>query len=461
MLNSNTSCALSTTSPWQDCLSYICAKIGPASFETWFRSTELSLPENGGAEVQVPNRFFADFIEEHFTAIVKDALSASGISPEPLRFTPVLKDWRVIEPIQERIAEAKIRQIPTAVEQSSGKFHHNYVFERFVVGDSNRMAHAAALAVAEAPGKTTFNPLIVYGGTGLGKTHLLQSIGHFAQTYNCAEHAVYMTSEEFCNQYIGYVVDKKDSTSFYKKFWNVDLLLIDDIQFFGGKPGTQKEFFRVFNKLLMENKQIVLSSDRPPEQIPDMMQHIINRFMGGLITDIQPPNLETRMAILRKKAETDGLFLPSEVLEYIAGHITSNVRELEGILVKLIASSSFTGRDITLDITRELLGDVLIQKGQRLTIKHIQQKVADHFGISPNQLTAHSRKRDVTIPRYVAMYLAKKWTSQSLRSIGLEFGNRDYSTVIHASKRIEEDVLSDMAVRRAVEDLEDVLRPLA
>ena len=266
-----------------------------------------------------------------------------------------------------------------------------------------------------------------------------------------------MTSEEFSTQYISYVVHKKDSTSFYKKFSSVDLLLIDDIHFFSGKPGTQKEFGRIFNKLLMERKQIVLSSDRPPDKIPDMMEHIINRFMGGLIADIQPPNLETRIAIIRQKAEIDGLSLPDEVVQLIAGNITSNVRELEGTLIKLIASSSFTGKDITLDVAKELCGDVISRKHERISIKRIQQKVADAFGVSSNQLTAHTRKRDVSFPRSVAMYFCKKLTSQSLRTIGLEFGGRDYSTVIHSCKKIESELGNDPELRKKVDTIETAI----
>ncbi|MBD3317268.1 MAG: chromosomal replication initiator protein DnaA, partial [Chitinivibrionales bacterium] len=324
---------------------------------------------------------------------------------------------------------------------------------------SNRMAHAASLAVAEAPGQTSFNPLVIYGGTGLGKTHLLQAIGHFAQTEATAENVLYMTSQEFISQYISYVIDKKDSTSFYKKFADVELLLLDDIHFFSGKPGTQKEFYRIFNTLLMQRKQIVLSSDRLPEKIPDMMEHIINRFLGGLTTDIQPPNLETRMAIIRKKAEIDGLSLPPDVVQYIAGHITSSVREIEGTLIKLIASASFTGKDITLEVAQEIFGDVISQRDRRLTTAFIQQRVADNFGISVNQLSAHTRKRDVAHPRGIAMYLCKKWTKQSLRTIGLEFGGRDYSTVIHACKKIENALTEDAELRGRIEEIEIQLRP--
>jgi chromosomal replication initiator protein len=399
-------------------------------------------------------------MEQHFSELIKTMLHECTVAFKSLTFIPTIKDWKIVQPLSETIAEAQTRKIPQTVEKK-GQFHPNYTFDKYIVGDGNRMAHAAALAVAEAPGKTTFNPLVIYGGTGLGKTHLLQAIGHFAQTEETADCVIYMTSEEFTTQYINYVIDKKDSTSFYKKFNNVDLLLIDDIHFLGGKPGTQKEFFRIFNRLLLEQKQIILSSDRPPDKITDMMEHIINRFMGGLITDIQPPNLETRMAILRKKAETDGLSLPDEVIQFVAGHITSNVRELEGTLIKLIASSSFTGKDISIEVAQEICGDIISRKNQRVSVLFIQQKVAELFAISPNQLTAHTRKRDVSFPRSIAMYLCKKWTKQSLRTIGLDFGGRDYSTVIHACKKIEADLENDAELKQKVEKVEDLIRPLA
>lgn len=460
MLANNLSHDFATTSPWQFCLQKIQDKVGPHSFETWFRATDLQISDDGLASILVPNQFFADFIEEHFSTLIQETLADEGVAFKGIHFRPIQKNWKIIEPLTEKIVEARERKIPVAAEKKE-QFHPNYTYDKFVVGDSNRMAHAATLAVAEAPGKTSFNPLIIYGGTGLGKTHLLQAIGHFAQTEGTADHVVYLTSEEFTNQYINYVVHKKDSTSFYKKFQTVDLLIIDDIQFFSGKVGTQKEFFRIFNRLLLDNKQIVLTSDRQPDKIPDMMDHIINRFMGGLVTDIQPPNLETRMAILRKKAEIDGLSLPTEVVQFIAGHITSNVRELEGSLIKLIASSSFTGRDITLEVAQELCGDVLSRMEERISVKFIQEKTAEAFNISSNQLSAHTRKRDVTLPRSVAMYLCKKWTRQSLRSIGLDFGGRDYSTVLHASKKIESEIKTNVELKQKVDALEGLLLPLS
>jgi chromosomal replication initiator protein len=455
MLKTDLSLLAAEVSPWQECLQKILDKIGPASYETWFRTIDFSL-SGENANILVPNQFFADFIEEHFAELIRIILAESGIPFKKLSFIATQKDWKILEPLCTELSDSRKRDVPQVVDRNQ-QFHPKYSFERFVIGHSNRMAHAAAFAVAEAPGKTTFNPLVIYGGTGLGKTHLLQAIGHFAQTEGTADHVVYMTSEEFTTQYIDFVIYKKDSTSFYKKFNDIDLLLIDDIHFLSGKPGTQKEFCRIFNKLLLERKQIVLSSDRPPDKIPDMMEHIISRFMGGLIADIQPPNLETRMAIIRQKAEIDGLSLPNEVVQFIANNITSNVRELEGTLIKMIASSSFTGRDITLSVAQELCGDVIARKNERITIKLIQQKVAESFGISPNQLTAHTRKRDVSFPRSVAIYLCKKMTNQSLRTIGLDFGGRDYSTMIYSCKKIDNDLQNDRELQGKIATIEKAI----
>ncbi len=445
---------------WEQCLGKIENIIGSHSFETWFRTTALSFQPDGHPFIEVPNQFFADFIEEHFSELIKSTLSSFKINSENLSFVPTEKEWEIIKPTPATTTHRIEEKSPTK-EAKLSHFHPDYTFESFVVGDSNRFAFAPCLAVAEAPGKTSFNPLTIYGGTGLGKTHLLQAIGQFAQNEGTAENILYMTSQEFINQYMDYIRNKRESSTFYRKFDKVELLLIDDIHFFSGKPSTQKEFYRIFNRLLMQNKQIVLSSDRAPEKIPDMMEHIINRFMGGLIADIQPPNFETRIAILKKKAEIDGISLPEEVVQYIASHITSNVRELEGTLIKLIASASFTGKNISIEIAHEIFGDVISRKNHRLTVNLIQKKVADHFQISVHQLRAHTRKRNVTVPRNIAMYLCKKWTKQALRTIGLDFGGRDYSTVIHACKKIEQDCKHDPSLKRHIDALEALLQPLS
>ena len=450
--------------PWQACQRYIEEKIPTNAFETWFRATELAIRGDGRACVQVPHTLAADFMEENYSDLIKEALTACAISFTALSFEPdPTKEWTVVEQLAEQAAEAQIRQVPQAVSGKTGRFYQGYTFDTFVEGDSNVMALTAARSVAEAPGNTKFNPLIIYGGTGLGKTHLLQAIGHYAQAECTVGQVVYITSEEFTNEYTQFLHDKKASVSFYKKFMDTDLLLIDDIQFFSGKGKIQEQFYLIFDKLLQENKQIVLSSDCLPENIPDMMAHIINRFQGGLNVDVLPPNLETRMAILRKKAESDGRTLPDDVVQYIAERIKSNVRELQGILTKYIFSASFSDTGFTLDIAKELCGGAITGKEERLSVKRIMATVAAAYGIGVNQLSAHTRKKEAALPRAVAMYLCKKWTRQTNLTIGVEFGGRNHSTVIAAAKKIEADLADEgqAELRAKVSEIEGQLKELS
>jgi chromosomal replication initiator protein len=419
--------------------------------------------DDGCACVQVPNKFAADLIEANFTGLIREALAACRVNFSALVFEPVVREWAVVEQLAEQAAEVKHRQVPQAVSGKTGCFYPDYTFDTFVEGDSNAMALTAARSVAEAPGSNQFNPLIIYGGTGLGKTHLLQAIGHYAQAECTVGQVVYITSEEFTNEYTQFLHDKKASVSFYKKFMDTDLLLIDDIQFFSDKGKIQEQFYLIFNKLLQENKQIVLSSDCLPDSIQGLMAHIISRFQGGFNVDILPPNVETRMAILRKKVESEGCTLPDEAIQYIAEHTKSNVRELLGILTKYIFSASFSDTGFTLDIAKELCGGAITGKEERLTVKRIMEAVADAYGIGVNQLSAHTRKKEATLPRAVAMYLCKKWTRQTNLTIGLDFGGRNHSTVIAAVKKIEADLADDgqAELRTKVSEIEGRLRKLS
>jgi chromosomal replication initiator protein len=461
--------ALSTESapltPWQACQRYIEEKVPPSTFETWFRVTELVIRDDGCACIQVPNKFAADIIEANFHDLIKEALAACGVSFSALAFEQAVGSERaLVEQLAEQAAETKSRQVPQIVSESTGRFNSDYTFDTFVEGDSNAMALTAARSVAEKPGNNKFNPLIIYGGTGLGKTHLLQAIGHYAQAECTVGHVVYITSEEFLNEYKQFLRDKKSSFSFYKKFMDTDLLLIDDIQFFSGKQETQEQFYLIFNKLLQENKQIVLSSDCLPENIPDLEARIIKRFQGGLNIDVMPPNLETRMAILRKKAESGGHALPDEVVQYIAEHTkSSNVRVLLGILIKYICSTTFHDTGFTLDIAKELCGGAITGKEERLSMKRIMDTVADAYGIGVNQLSAHTRKKEAVLPRFVAMYLCRKWTQQTNLTIGLEFGNRNHATVISAVKKIEANLADEgqEELRAKVAEIEVRLRELS
>ncbi len=437
---------------WPRCLDFIKERIGRISFETWFQTTKLSSMNKSKAVIEVPNRFFADFIEEHYKSLILTSFeTVYGTKPE-IEFTANSQaDWRIANEIVESqsVARPLVRENAT-IQQ----FNPNYTFQSFVVGDSNQFANAASMAVGEAPGKTSFNPLVIYGGTGLGKTHLLQAIGNFALTNETAQKVVYVTSEQFTNQFIQFVHINKNSSEFYKKYQDVEILLLDDVQFFSGKESTQEEFFRIFNTLYQMRCQIVITSDRPPQEIPDMTQRLLSRFSAGLITDIQPPNFETRMAILRQKTENDGVELPEEVITYVADHIKTNVRELEGTLVKLIAYGSFTGISVTIDTAKEVLGDSIEKEPTRITLDKIQKVTAEALGLSTNILRTHTRKKEVAIGRQVAMYFAKKHTSHSLKSIGLALGGRDYSTVIHACKKIEGMLKEDIAFAGKLDQIE-------
>lgn len=442
-------------SMWPLCLDFIKERIGRISFETWFQTTRLTSIAENKATIEVPNRFFADFIEEHYKPLILTSFeSIHGTKPE-IEFTANSQaDWKIANEIVESQAVSR----PLIRENSSIKqFNPNYTFASYVVGDSNQFAHAASMAVAEAPGKTSFNPLVIYGKTGLGKTHLMQAIGNFALANETAQKVVYVTSEQFTNQFIQFVHINKNSSEFYKRYQDVEILLLDDVQFFSGKESTQEEFFRIFNTLYQMRCQIIITSDRPPQEIPDMTQRLLSRFSAGLITDIQPPDFETRMAILRQKAENDGVELPEEVVTFVANHIKTNVRELEGTLVKLIAYSSFTGITVTIDTAKEVLGDSIAKEPHRITLDKIQKVTAEALGLSTSILRTHTRKKEVAIGRQIAMYFAKKHTSHSLKSIGLALGGRDYSTVIHACKKIEGMLKEDEAFSKKLEEIEKLV----
>ncbi len=440
---------------WDKCLGYIKGEIGAVSYETWFQTTKLVGYDNKTATIEVPNKFFADFIEEHYGSVIMDSFEEIGVNRPVLDFLAnSSSDWDIADEIVESRSVIK----PLIKENKSLKqFNSNYTFNSFIVGDSNQFAHAAALAVSEAPGKTTFNPLVIYGKTGLGKTHLLQAIGNFALKEETARKVVYVTSEEFTNQFIKYVHRIKKSSEFYNLYKDVDILLLDDVQFFSGKAGTQEVFSRILNSLYQLKCQVVVTSDRPPQEIPDMAERLLNRFSGGLVTDIHPPNVETRMAIIKQKAECDGVKLPDDVVEYVANNIKNNVRELEGALVKLIAYSSITGIGINLNVTKELLNDSIDKTSRRVTIEQIQNLTAESMGVSPSVLRTHTRKKEVSIARQITMYLAKQHTVHSLKNIGLALGGRDYSTVIHACKKVERMLKEDSIFANKVKQIENKL----
>jgi len=344
-------------------------------------------------------------------------------------------------------------------EVSPGVLNPRYTFDTFVVGNSNRFAHAASLAVAEAPARA-YNPLFIYGGVGLGKTHLMQAIGHYVLEHNPGYKVVYVTSEKFTNDLIN-AIGKKAMAEFRDRYRNIDVLLVDDIQFVAGKESTQEEFFHTFNALYEANKQIVMSSDRPPKEIPTLEERLRSRFEWGLTTDIQPPDLETRIAILRKKAASESLEIPEEVLSYIANRIHSNIRELEGALNRVIAVASLSRRSVSVEIAEEALKDIVGSPRQRqVTIEMIQAAVANHYSIKVADMRGKKRTRAVTVPRQIAMYLARELTDASLPRIGEEFGGRDHTTVLHAYEKVQRMLQKNPSLQRDVNQIIQELQNL-
>ncbi|MGM0443025.1 MAG: chromosomal replication initiator protein DnaA [Fibrobacterota bacterium] len=416
----------------------------PVNYDAYFGCTTLLRTTEDTAVVSLPNSFVRDIVEEHYADLLlriikkQGALQISNITFEVVEAetedTPA-----VPAPTEESLRPEKIphRSSPDTEVINGHQFYEEYTFDTFVVGQSNQMAYHAALSVAEAPGMTTFNPLTIYGKSGLGKTHLIQSIGHFCREESTAEKIYYITAHDFLQRFLDFLHKKRNISAFHKEFDDVDILLIDDIHFLSSKAKTQECFYTIFNKLINMNKQIILTSDRLPQEIPHMHNSLINRFKSGLLVDIKPPSLKTRLSILKKKAKTDNVQLSDEVLEFMASQVTNNIRALEGIFTKVLASSIFSNSELDLSTVRELLDDYRKERVEHVTIEKIQKDVAHFFEISPAQLRAHTRKKNIAEPRSIAMYLSRKLTKQALRTIGLEFGGRDYSTVIYACKKIE------------------------
>jgi chromosomal replication initiator protein len=364
----------------------------------------------------------------------------------------------VVEPARSAVDAPAPVQVPAPVRASGGFYlSPKYTFETFVVGAGNRFAHAAAMAVAEAPARA-YNPLFIYGGVGLGKTHLLQAIGHRVLLGADVARVAYVSSEKFTNELINAIRDDK-TVDFRQRYRNVDVLLIDDIQFLAGKERTQEEFFHTFNTLHEASHQIIITSDRPPKEIPTLEDRLRSRFEWGLIADIQPPDLETRIAILRKKAETEGISVPDEVAEFIAQRIPTHIRELEGALVRVVAYASLTRSLISVELASDVLRDLLPPTRARVvTIQAIQTALAEFFGIRVEEMRAKRRTKGVAFPRQVAMYVARELTDASLPRIGEEFGGRDHTTVMHACQRVRDalrrDAHLEASVKRLMEDLQ-------
>jgi chromosomal replication initiator protein len=440
---------------WEECLASLKQRIKKHSFYTWLRATRGLPSSDGRVNVAVPNRFVADWLQEHYLTLIKETIKEVTQKDLPLTFC-ISKDSRDYHPQMsinfERLGPTPKKKLSTDPFGGEMGLNPKYTFDAFVVGESNQFAHAAAMAVAEAPGKTKFNPLYIYGGVGLGKTHLVQAIGHFAREEYEDIKILYATSEKFTNDFINSITSNttKDFVNLYR---NVDVLLLDDIQFFTGKESTQVQFFHTFNVLYQNGKQIVLTSDRPPREIKGLEERLWSRFQQGLVTDIQPPDLETRIAILNKKTESDGISIPIEVATFIADSITSNIRELEGSLIRLLAYASLHSRDITVDLAKEVLKDAIRNGTKQIDIDQIQKRVAASYNLSPEMLCSKRKTQELALARQVAMYLARSLTNNSLKTIGSHFGGRDHSTVIHACTLVSESIKKDHNFKLKVDEI--------
>jgi chromosomal replication initiator protein len=428
-----------TGSIWDQVLSRIETKVNRHIYYTWFQPTSFIADQGSTLQIRVPNAMFRDWLTKHYAAVLGEALAEINRQGTAISFISESAEAR------EPVAVAPAAPVPSPEmfiapdvpdDSPAGSLAPRYSFDTFIVGPSNQFAHAACRAVAETPSRS-YNPLFIYGGVGLGKTHLMHAIGHYVLNHLRSLKLTYISSERFMNEMIN-AVRYDRILDFRERYRSVDILLVDDIQFLAGKEGTQTEFFHTFNSLYDSQKQIVISSDCPPHEIPQLEERLRSRFEWGLIADIQSPDLETKVAILKKKAETEGIPLPDNVAIYIAGKIKTNIRELEGSLIRLIAYASLTGREISLPLAQDVLRNVLQHDERAVTIEGIQKFVSDYYQLKHGELKSRNNSKSIAMPRQVAMYLCKNLTSASLPEIGRSFGGKHHSTVIHSIRKIED-----------------------
>jgi chromosomal replication initiator protein len=434
---------------WNEVADRLKEALNETTYRTWFDQVGGRDVSSDAVVLTVPNDFTRDWIEAHFLGLVQAAVRELTGDERPVRL--VVRAEGEPDEVSAQAVGAQPQPAPPA--RAFEGLNAKYTFDSFVIGSSNRFAHAAALAVAEAPAQA-YNPLFIYGGTGLGKTHLLQAVGQYVAEHSAALTVRYVTSETFMNDFINSLRDKRIE-GFKQRYRSYDLLMIDDIQFLEGKERIQEEFFHTFNSLYEAGRQIVISSDRPPREISTLEERLRSRFEWGLITDIQPPDLETRIAILRKRVKTDGIHVPDpQVLTFIASRVSTNIRELEGALTRVVAFSSLTGRLMTVDLAQDVLRDVFPQgEAAEVSIERIQETVIDRFGLSLDELCGDKRSQNIVYPRQVAMYLSRELTDSSLPKIGRHFGGRDHTTVIHATSKIARLIREDRSVYNLVQEL--------
>lgn len=449
------------SSLWDEVLAVVRQEVSEVAFTSWFSVAKAVDVTESALIVGVPTTFVADWLTNRYSSLVHSALERCGRPDLRVAFVRDGDGTPRAQPDETDLGDGEERggaeemDTPAEVDGSphgNGGFNLKYTFESFVLGESNRFAHAAAQAVAEAPGRA-YNPLFIYGGVGLGKTHLLHAIGHYVNEHMPFLRVKYVSTEQFTNDFINSLNESGRIEGFRRQYRTNDVLLVDDVQFLMGKKGTQEEVFHTFNTLQQAGKQIVLTSDRPPRDIATLEERLRSRFEMGLITDIQPPNIETRIAILRKRCESDGTPVPDDVLSFIAEMISTNIRELEGALIKVVAFASLTGKPITPDIARSVLGDISQKPRQTITTDLIQRAVCRYYGVSRTDLVSAKRSQSIVFPRQVAMYLSRELTDLSLPVIGAAFGGKDHATVVHACKKIQRLLNEEPEVYKQVHEL--------
>jgi len=437
---------------WGDFLKEIKGNVTQMTFNTWFLPIKPLELSNSTIKVQLPSQFFWEWIDEHYKSLISKTMQ--NVLGEQISLTYVISEEVEPKKTEKEIAPQVIENTkPVPPKQEHNAFlNYRYTFDNFIKGENNQLARAAATAISENPGGTSFNPLFLYGGVGLGKTHLMQAIGNKILEKFPDKRVIYLPSDIFTVQFVESI--KSDKVNEFSGFYrSMDVLIIDDIQFLIGKEKTQDLFFHIFNTLHQARKQIVLSSDKPPKDLKGLDERLISRFQWGLSADIQSPDLETRIAILKKKSEDYGMLVSDEILEYIASSITSNIRELEGCLIKLLANSSLNSKDINLDLAKRTVKEIATDRKINISIDNITKTVCSALSIDENKLRDKTRKKEIVLARQLAMFFSKELTKSSLKTIGLHFGGRDHSTVIHSCNSIEQMQQEDSSIKTLVENL--------
>jgi len=456
---SNSSASVDANTVWKKCLLHIKENVTLMTYNTWFLPIRPVSFEDNNLKVQLPNQFFWEWIDEHFSTIVnKTIFDVIGPAGKLSYIISDDKDQKEEEIIKKSIPVevVKTKVVEPALPKHETNLNPRYRFDNFIKGEGNQLARAAAGAISDNPGGTSFNPFFVYGGVGLGKTHLIQSVGNTILEKFPEKKVIYLSSDSFTVEFVEAIQSNRvnEFSGFYR---SMDVLIIDDIQFLIGKEKTQDLFFHIFNTLHQSRKQIILSSDKPPKELKGLDERLISRFQWGLSADIQPPELEMRIAILKNKAEDYGMNVSTEILEFIAGSITSNIRELEGCLIKLLANASLNSREITLELAKKTVKEIATDRKINITIEDISKAVCQYLNIAENKIREKTRKKEIVLARQLAMYFSKELTKNSLKTIGLHFGGRDHSTVIHACTSIEHMRNSDNSMKDLIDSIRNKL----